>query len=263
MLLSFMAILCICQSGCFRWTQAVWEVGETWEEVQSVSSIRVSAQGDVCVIYNVSHSRRRLAWNRILRSTNPPVGGVSCDARRAIMVMAEDVQRPAVRKADPDAPITLSEAPPRLTLPSRVRKLTLDEDRVERRTAGWRKIPVVHFKFDRSESGSRTGLAKGEIRKKKMLAEARATGAAFMPENASAGHNYHVEVPDGRGGRMVIPLPVRNGINPWRYPLRILLTPPAVALDITEAAVGSVVVVATAPVWVSFIACVGLGLSDR
>jgi hypothetical protein len=235
LLLVLMAILCICQSGCFRWTTAVWEAGDVSEENYIVSSVRMSPEGDLCVIYEAGHSRKHFDWSQVCTFFDALVGSDYRRASRAIILTAEDLQRLTARRAAWDAPFMRSAVPEDRVLPPKAWKLTFDQDRVDRETAGWREVPVILFWTGSRRSGQdwRAHIAEDQTRKRKMWAEARDTKAAFQPN--VAGHE--LEIPDGEDGRMLIELPIRRGCNPWNYPVRILLTPPALAADLVEGVV--------------------------
>jgi hypothetical protein len=259
LLLAFMAILCICQSGCFRWTTAAWRIEGVGERNHVVSGVRVSPEGDLCVIYESCLARARFDWSRTFSIWEYPLARDPYHASRAVILTAEDVQRMTARNEGHVGGIPFHAIPKDCILPSKAWKLTLDQDRLDRETAGWREVPLILFRRRNPEAGQnlRAHIAAEDARKKKMEAEARAIGAALQStvfdcdQRLSGrkdacpfmGPSVHLELPDGKDGRMLIRLPRRSGVNPWGRPIRILLTPPALAADIAEGLVKAPMIV--------------------
>jgi hypothetical protein len=270
MMLGFMAILCICQSGCFYWTRKMWHERPVREQLHRrsresrysrearngmsqsspVRSVRVSPHGDLCVIYTVKCIQEGRTRHHLFR---PPYDGYikSYEASRAIILTRSDLRNLTRKARDLLIPVIDANTLQQHVLPSDVLKRTFDQDHVQAHTAMWREIPIVLFT---SRAGSRQEY---EARWKKRRVEARAAGAAFFrnyPEQspwfraASFGNDpgqspwNAFEVPDGDGGRVILMLPERHASNPLVWPLRLLLTPPAVALDLVEVAISPVAV---------------------
>jgi len=240
MLLGFLAILCICQSGCFYWTQKVWRDGYAEETVRFkpavAPTVRMSAEGDLCVTYGVRVSRRRGERGEFLR---PDWGySTAVGASRVLILMRDDLRRLSTITKHQDVPIISAKDLHDRVLPSRVTKLAFDQDRVDRLTAEWREIPVVLFEFLPRDPTLHGRLSNAE--RKRLLqearAEARTAGKAFVPGNLSFIHHKRtgLEVPDGKGGRVLLVLPERHDRSLWPWARRVLLTPPALALDVVE-----------------------------
>jgi len=233
MLLAFMAVLCITQSGCcFFFTRTVWGERYTKECPGPVRSVRVSPDGDLCVTYAAYLNRRTLCpgapflprwhnWN-------------SDEADRAIILMHDDLRRLSAG-AQGRTPIPWISAPREYVLPTRVTKLVFDKKRVTRLTATWRELSILRLDIppDADAPTRRDAVAQ----RKKLRDEARKIGAVFESHDDARGpgrmrSRTTLEVPDGAGGRIVLELPTRDPSNWPTYPRRVLLTPPALALDI-------------------------------
>jgi len=237
MMLAFLAILCVCQSGCFRWTERIWKDTHIHENPSAVNSVHMSAEGDLCVIYTAS---------------SPPPRK---DLSRALVLMHDDLRRLVNDAEERSVPATLREALAPHVLPSDITEPTFDQSRVSQIISGWREIPVVHR--DLSERDQTKSYEERELLWEKLQLEARAA------RTACTNGRGQVEIPYSAAGRVLLTLPHRSQPSTWKYVSRILLTPPAVALDIAEPAVVCTVVVVTSPVWVPLVICYAHRQSNR
>ncbi len=254
MLLGFLAILCICQSGCFYWTRKNWHDTHMREAPDSIGSVHVSAEGDLCVIYSAWLHRR--GFSRTEFGKFPDVRHLrgTGKAERAIILTRDDLRRLTSNANSNEIFTVSSEALQAYVLPSDITKRTFDQDLVKQLTSGWREAPITRFEpYERDWNLSvDENEAKEQARWEKMQTEARNVGAA-----CALGKMAWLAVPDSAGDRVILELPYRQRRAPRNYVVRVLLTPPAAALDFGEIAFIGAGATVTSPMWVALYIMLG------
>jgi hypothetical protein len=223
---SAVLVVALCSTGCF--TQAVWERGQYNWHFSELESIRVSAQGDVCIIFACG-----------ARRGDKELAGY----RRCLLIPEREIAAPVpgIREH-----YELAASPSRYMLPPGAWTKTFDEAVIAEQTAGWREVPFVvvaprwgEFEFG---DGPPAGATAEELRawadgagdrwearqaeKEKRADEARNAGLAVL-DDLSLG------IPWGDGNRFELRMPYgQEAASPGSKVGRILLTPPAVVADV-------------------------------
>lgn len=211
--------------GCC--TAAVWDYGYISASSYQLERVLVSPQGDVCVICDVAQERRagfkvteRMGeFQRCLLLTSGEIRllAQSKPGYRYRVVGAEDVKK-RMQPGDPA-----------------IRRF--DERGIADRTKGWKEIAVADISLEAFEGklgpepidtlGRSEWVEKRDALLKGLLEEARKSEAAarILGEDL-------VELPSGSEGRIGLEMAFPGGRSLWSYPLRVILTPPAVVADV-------------------------------
>ena len=263
-LLCVLGAVCVGNVGCI-YSQKVWVDGYASESLKFVDSVRVSASGDICVVYAPNLVREVYERTGALQAKVKPKRFAKVGARRAIILTGPDLRRLAHLGGSGTRSVIRAAALKPLIRPRSHTAHAHNVRAVEGMTCDWRDVPVVvveQLKF--SSAAARKTLKLGSTKKEKkrfkrrleQMAEEfkvkekerqeRAKKKARKEDKAILWAKY-LEVPDGQGARIMLQIPGRRGYNPWSYPVRVLLVAPAAAADILEAAVVGTIVVISLP----------------
>lgn len=235
---AFFALLFLATSGCM--TRKVWSDGKIREQWPRFESVRVSPTSEICILYEVIQEKSHRPWGGIqvldVQPTWKPVIGRSY--RRCLLIPAEAVATLPRHEADADK----QAVPPNLqqcVLPRNVRQRAPDRRAIES-TAEWTVVPMIcemtafgnDPKYRNRPWNEAKALANEFNRQQQELVmTARQEGKATWQRSVG-----HWEIPIPNGERVLVDLPMRAaGFAGWSYPLRVTLTPLALAGDIITA----------------------------
>jgi len=208
LLLSMATGLLLATSAC-TFTRKVWTDGRIHEYPESLQSVRISNEGHLCLIYTVTAKREvsELNWGDIFEfKTSKHQLDYRGAFRRVLLLTPREVAEYLGARALR----TLSGKLEDHVRPRSLSKPTFDGHQVADLTREWRQVNFV--------------VVEGGPQGKLQMEEARAAGEA-------AAFGRFVEIPRIEGRRILIELPGRSGLSTWSYPVRVLLTPPALVAD--------------------------------
>jgi hypothetical protein len=226
------ALAPIAASGCFA-TGALWAYGRVSEKFPEVREVWVSPDGAACLIYSTVMFRSDLGgdfpspfshhWTRIKE----------LDAFERCMMIPADVLASASTEEGTSSLSAGSTAP--FVLPKNIRASSYDETFVQAAIQDWHSIPIVRAQSWSEWYDMMTGRAEkreaakleASAQRQRLLEEARASGKAF-----DFAVDQKVEIPLPAQRRVALAIPNReSGFKWWTYPIRVVLTPPALAVD--------------------------------
>ena len=233
-------LLCHPIHGCAL-TLKVWNDGLVRESLHQVAAVRVSPGGDIGLLYRASIWRTKLFW---LLPLDKNVYFPDCSLRWLILAR-QDICDFRQRELGSDYLVVPSGTCDTRVRPGDPTVFTWDYAVYCRTTREWKGFPVLNIedeawravprlpddlyskahelrmRLDEREKRD----AEREAYRRSLIAECRNSGRAFQFKGA-------VELPYDGDDRIVVVVPKRTGRSPWSYPLRILLTPPAIAGDV-------------------------------
>jgi hypothetical protein len=257
-------LLSLC--GCFSFTRGVWTYGNIRTLLGDVQEVRVSENDDVCIIYEARPFRAEPVtglrdWEFFYFGIPHPQD-LEESWPRAVIFSGEDIRRLANDGAGSPMTVLPETAVQAALLPTRAPVESFDREDVHRRTAGWRTLDVhvelLYTEFKRRyeyrvAQGAYVGPDGREYtpeqveemysaRRSKGVERARDRGEAVCLLGGGPPKKRMVEVPLSNGRRIRVPLVERQGTPVWLYPTRVLLTAPALALDVVKTPLDLVVV---------------------
>jgi hypothetical protein len=204
--------------GCV-FTQKVWTDGRLIEHPGVLEKAWLSDQGEVCLVYRATIDREVLVLKDgyfpglllVGCRTRRPVSGEGAFRRALVFSLQKVTEKRALRPPDLDRPVSLQQEglAVRMLLHG-LRRPEFSADRLDRLTEGWQELDVVHVNGHLSRTQSQdAALADGMV-----VQTDRAVGLPYV-----------------RGQHILVELPVRQSLGARTYPVRLLLTPPAIAAD--------------------------------
>ena len=216
--------------GCC--TAAVWDYGYISAGSYQLKRVLVSPQGDVCVICDVAQERR--AGFKVVERAG--------EFKRCLFLTSGEIRLLAQSRPGYRYPVAGAEEVKKRIQPGDPAMRSFDERGVAERTKGWKEIAVADISLGACKEklgaepvdtmGRRDWVEKRDALLKGLLEEARKSEAA-----AKLFGEDLIELPCGSEGRIGLEMAFPGGRSLWSYPIRMILTPPAVVADVAVTAV--------------------------
>lgn len=211
--------------GCC--TAAVWDYGYISASSYQLERVLVSPQGDVCVICDVAQERR--AGFKVIERVG--------EFQRCLFLTSGEIRLLAQSRPGYPYPVVGAEEVKKRIQPGDPAIRRFDERGVADRTKGWKEIAVADISLEACEEklgpepvdtmGRRDWVEKRDALLKGLLEEARKSEAAARLFGEDL-----VELPYGSEGRIGLEMAFPGGRSLWSYPIRVILTAPAVVADV-------------------------------